>query len=116
MQKLVDDMKYGLRVDQFFSPTHLAQASQGLGDIGYKNTHLIPMIFEKLNSLLDERQLGARNEALELNYLDAVYGGAKNFVARHYVFKGFQNSEEFNGYLQILMDWEKDNASTAAGA
>lgn len=28
-------------------------------------------------------------------------------MSRHYVFKGFQNSEEFNEYLQILMDWEK---------
>ena len=45
-----------------------------------------------------------------MNFKDAVYGGPKGFVDRHYVFKGFQNSEEFNEYLQILMDWEKDAA------
>jgi hypothetical protein len=42
-----------------------------------------------------------------------VYGGAKGFVDRHYVFKGFQNSEEFNEYLQILMEWERDSSEAA---
>ena len=55
MQKLIDDMKFGLRPDQFYSAHHLAQTSLNLGDIGYKNTELIPMMFEKLNVMLDER-------------------------------------------------------------
>ena len=87
-----------------------------LGDIGYKNTELIPLMFNKLNIMLDERQLGIKNEQHELNFNDAVYGGAKGFVDRHYVFKGFQNSQEFNEYLQILMEWEKDAASTETTA
>ena len=66
--------------------------------------------------MLDERQLGIKNEQHELNFNDAVYGGAKGFVDRHYVFKGFQNSQEFNEYLQILMEWEKDAASTETSA
>ena len=105
-------MKFGLRPDQHFSAHHLAQTSLNLGDIGYKNTELIPMIFDKLNVMLDERQLGVKTEQHELSFRDAVYGGAKGFVDRHYVFKGFQNSQEFNEYLQILMEWEKD-AETA---
>ncbi len=48
MQKLVDDIKFGLRADQFFAPQHLAQVAQGLADIGYKNTELLPLFFEKL--------------------------------------------------------------------
>jgi hypothetical protein len=108
MTKLIDDMKFGLRPDQFFSAHHLAQTSLGLAEIGYKNTDVIPLIFNKLNVMLDERQLGVKNEQRELNFQDAVYGGPKGFVDRHYVFKGFQNSEEFNEYLQILMEWEKD--------
>lgn len=110
MTKLIDDMKFGLRPDQFFSAHHLAQTSLGLAEIGYKNTDVIPLIFNKLNVMLDERQLGVKNEQRELNFQDAVYGGPKGFVDRHYVFKGFQNSEEFNEYLQILMEWEKDAA------
>jgi hypothetical protein len=50
MQKLVDDLKFGLRADQFFAPQHLAQTSLGLGDIGYKNTELIPLVFDKLHN------------------------------------------------------------------
>ena len=108
-------MKFGLRADQFFSAHHLAQTSLNLGDIGYKNTELIPMVFEKLQVMLDERQLGVKTEQHELSFRDAVYGGPKGFFDRHYVFKGFQNSEEFNEYLQILMDWER-NAATESQA
>ena len=88
----------------------MAQTAQGLGEIGYKSTELIPIIFNKLNTLLDERQLGIKNEQTELSFKDAVYGGPKGFVDRHYIFKGFQNSGEFNEYLQILMEWEKEGS------
>jgi hypothetical protein len=110
MTKLIDDMKFALRPDQYFSAPHLALTSLQLGDIGYKNTELIPLYFEKLHNMLDERQLGTKNEQHELSFTDAVYGGPKGFVDRHYVFKGFQNNQEFNEYLQILMEWEKDIA------
>ena len=106
MQKLVDDIKFGLRADQFFSPAHLAQVNLGLGEIGYKNTDLIPLVFDKLENQLNERQLGINFENKELSFKDAVYGGPLGFVDRHYVFKGFQSSDEFNEYLQILMEWE----------
>ena len=94
----------------------MAQTNLRLGDIGYKSTELIPIIFEKLNTMLDERQLGFKTEQHELSFKDAVYGGTKGFVDRHYVFKGFQNSQEFNEYLQILMDWEKQAAEAVEGA
>jgi hypothetical protein len=116
MQKLVDDLKFGLRADQFFSPHHLAQANLSLGDLGYKNADLIPRVFEKLNNLLDERQLGVNNEQRELNFQDAVFGEAQGFISRHYVFKGFQNSDEFNEYLKILMDWETDTSRADSAA
>lgn len=114
MQKLVDDMKFALRDDQFFSPALLAKTNLSLGEIGYKSTELIPMIFSKLHSLLDERQIGSAREQTELSFKDAVYGGPAGFVPRHYVFKGFQNSEEFNEYLQILMQWEGEEGAAAA--
>lgn len=89
MQKLVDDLKFGLRADQFFAPHHLAQVAQGLADVGYKNTELLPLFFEKLENQLNERQLGINNESKELDFGDAVYGSAKGLISRHYVFKGF---------------------------
>lgn len=85
-----------------------------MGNLGYKNTSLLPLFFEKLSSMAEERGTGGRHEPLELNMVDAVYGGPKNFVPRHYVFKGFQNSEEFNEYLEILMHWEKEPAKVSS--
>lgn len=58
--------------------------------------------------MADERYSGSKYEPTSLKLEDAVYGGERNFVPRHYVFKGFQNSEEFNEYLQILMTWDKE--------
>ena len=74
MQKLVDDLKFGMSKDQFFSPFYMAQVSLKLGEIGYKNTELIPLFFDKLNSQLDERYFG-RKEQTEFRFEDALYGG-----------------------------------------
>lgn len=108
MQKLIDDIKFGLRPDQFFSPVHLAETSEKLGEIGYKNTDLLPAFFDKINTLLDERILG-KKEPQKLDFDQAVYGGPKNFIPRHYIFRGFENSDEFNEYLQILLEWENNH-------
>lgn len=54
--------------------------------------------------MLKERATGEK-ENPPLTFNQAVYGGFKNFLPRYYVFKGFENSEEFNSYLQMLLDW-----------
>lgn len=38
MQKVIDDITFGLKPDQFFSPVHLAETTNLLGEIQYKNT------------------------------------------------------------------------------
>lgn len=91
MQKIVDDIKYGLKGNEFFSSYYLAQTSNLLGDIGYKNTELIREQFKKINYLIDERKTGAVPDQ-NFNINDAIYGGHKNQVARHYIFKGFLDS------------------------
>ena len=60
--------------------------------------------------MVDERLNGTNNEQTELAFNDAVYGGPNGQVARHYVFKGFQDSKEFQEYMQILLEWEGENA------
>jgi hypothetical protein len=55
-----------------------------------------------LNSLLDERFLG-KKEHMELQFEHAVYGGPAGFIPRHYIFRGFENSDEFNSCLKILL-------------
>ena len=107
MQKVVDDIQFGLRSDQYFSPVYLAETCNALAEINYKNTDLYPQFFEKINSMLNERFLGTKyHEQFQFN--TAIYGGPKNFLSRHYVFKGFENNDEFSEYLKILLDWQQN--------
>jgi hypothetical protein len=54
--------------------------------------------------MLNERLIGSK-EYESLEFETAVYGGPRNFVSRHYVFKGFEDNEEFGDYVKILLDW-----------
>ena len=38
----------------------------------------------------------------------AVYGGMKNFVPRHYIYRGFEENEEFKEHMQTLLEWQTD--------
>lgn len=64
--------------------------------------------------MLQERATGEK-ENPPLSFNQAVYGGFKNFLPRHYIFKGFENSEEFNSYLQILLDWQNTGVAKSNG-
>lgn len=55
----------------------------------------MPLFFEKIKALIKERETGEKANP-ELTFNQAVYGGYKNMLPRHYVFKGFQNSSEFD--------------------
>jgi hypothetical protein len=85
---------------------HLADTSNLLAEIQYKNTDLLPHFFTKLKSLLDERFTGVK-EQQNLTFEDAVYGGPKNFIPRHYIFRGFESSDDFNHCLKTLLNYEE---------
>ena len=55
--------------------------------------------------MLNERFLGTKYPT-KFDINTAIYGGPRNFLSKHYVFKGFENSDEFNEYLKILLDWQ----------
>lgn len=61
--------------------------------------------FQKIKALIKERETGEK-ENPPLTFSQAVYGSYKNFLPRHYVFKGFENSNEFENHVRILLDWE----------
>ena len=65
----------------------------------------MPQFFNKINALIKERETGQK-ENPPLTFNQAVYGGFKNFLPRHYVFKGFENSQDFDQHVKILLDWE----------
>lgn len=51
--KVSSDVKFALQNDtQFFSATNMALSSRHLGDIGYKNTEMISIWFDKLDRML----------------------------------------------------------------
>ena len=54
MDKVTEDIRFGLdpNPNVFFSPYNLAGVSRELGELGYKNTELMPMWFDKIESML----------------------------------------------------------------
>ena len=51
---MTEDIRFGLdpNPNVFFSPYNLAGVSRELGELGYKNTELMPMWFDKIESML----------------------------------------------------------------
>jgi len=52
MSKVAEDLKYALTSDTFFSSNLIAKSSRLLGELGYKNTEIIPLWFKKIESVL----------------------------------------------------------------
>jgi hypothetical protein len=85
MTKVADDLKFGLTSENaFFSAYNMGKVSRNLGVIGYKNTDIIPLWFEKINEKLENR--GRTTMVAGPSFDTAVYGGMKNFTPRHYVY------------------------------
>lgn len=74
-----------------------------LSDLDYKNSELVPKITEKLEWLLLNQD---HDESTHVNPEHVTFGGKRGFNAWHYVYKGFEQNEEFEGYLSTLVDWE----------
>lgn len=104
MEKVADDLKHGLDKDNFFSPVNMAKISRHLGELGYKNTELIPLWFQKINFMLDNP--GHYDASEPVNFERAVYGGQKNFVPRHYIFEGFLEDKEFKEHVSTILAWK----------
>ncbi len=57
MEKIASDIKFALASDNaFFSATNMGRISRKLGEVGYKNTELIPLWFEKINSMVGRKK------------------------------------------------------------
>ena len=93
MEKVSDDLKFGLSGDTFFSGVNMAATSRHLGELGYKNTEIIPLWFDKIIYMLDHPN--EVDVSKSIPFEQAVYGGHLNFVPRHYIFQGFESNQEF---------------------
>jgi hypothetical protein len=89
MSKVAEDLKYALTSDKFFSSNLMAKSARLLGELGYKNTEILPLWFEKINRVLKEHE---KKEIPEIDihelFNTAIYGSSFNLKPRHYVYKG----------------------------
>ena len=53
MDKVTEDLKFGLSPNPnvFFSPYNLGRVSRELGELGYKNTELMHLWFDKIDAV-----------------------------------------------------------------
>lgn len=107
MSKLAEDLKYALSSDQFFSSPLMAKTARLLGELGYKNTELLPLWFSKIERMIKEDKRPAKIGGTDVGSLfnDAVYGSYFNLKPRHYVYKGQFQHEEFQSHLRTLKEW-----------
>lgn len=107
MTKVSEDLKYALTTDQFFSSHLMAKTSRLMGELGYKNTEVIPLWFQKMSRMMKEdaktKQVPEVDSA-EL-FSTAVYGSYFNIKPRHYVYQGHFQHEEFQSHLRTLTEW-----------
>lgn len=84
MEKIASDLKFALTSDNaFLSATNMGRISRKLGEVGYKNTELIPLWFEKINSMLIKKK---QKFVAGPTFESAMFGSMKNFIPRHYIY------------------------------
>ena len=101
---LAGHIKEALSDEMYFNHYFLSNSSRQLGDIAFKDVDIIEKTFSKLHSMLDQRENKNQDKG-PLEYEKVVYGNFLNFFPRHYVFEGFESSEEFQKHLNTLMGW-----------
>lgn len=113
MNKVADDLKFGLTNESAFMSAHsLGQISRELGSLGYKNSELFEVWFDKLTQMYSERNEQSKFMAGP-SYEKSVYGNMTNFEPRHYIYQGYQTSNEFRDHLETLMQFETEQKSVS---
>ena len=108
MDKLTEDIKFGLdpNPNTFFSPYNLAAVSRELGEMGYKNSELMPLWFDKIDSMLKDHSREDYMESAKVDFSQAMFGGQLNHYPRHYIYQGFHGNQEFESHVQTLLEYE----------
>ena len=123
MDKVTEDIKFGLDPNPniFFSPYNLAKVARQLGDLGYKNTDVMPMWFDKIDSMLKPTSTTDHIKAANVGFGQAQFGGLKGLAPRHYIYQGFDGDKEFRQHVETLQEYEdskrlqRDNKLNAVG-
>lgn len=107
--KVTEDIRFGLdpNPNVFFSPYNLAKVSRELGQLGYKNTDLMPLWFDKIDAMLACPGTEDYIKGASVSFDQAQVGGMLNYTSRHYIYQGFNDSQEFNEHVQTLIEYEQ---------
>lgn len=62
--------------------------------------------------MLTERENGKTRMKKPLDIEKVLYGNYLNFTPKHYVYDGFESSQEFKEHLRTLLDWQNERADT----
>lgn len=109
MQTMGDQFKKSLDQRIRFHHRSFAKTLNHIGDFGWKDIEIIKGSFDKLNQMLDQHFSPELITVGEPTLKEGVYGDYKNIIPKNYVFDGFQDSQEFNSYIQTLLDWKDDS-------
>lgn len=109
MAKVSEDLKHALTTDQFFSSHLMAKTARLLGELGYKNTELIPLWFQKMEQMMKEDAAAKTEVSSSDLFNSAIYGSFFNLKPRHYVYQGYFQHDEFQSHLRTLTEWQQES-------
>lgn len=66
------------------------------------------MWFDKMENMLNERSMKEYIEGADVPIGQAMFGGAQNYLPRHYIYQGFSGSQEFKEHVETLLIYKHD--------
>ena len=109
MAKVSEDIKFGLDPNPtiFFSPYNMASVARNLGELGYKNTEVMPLWFDKIEAMLARVGVQDHVAGANVDFSQAMFGGLKGFKPRHYIYQGFDGDREFREHVETLVEYQE---------
>ena len=106
MTHLVDEIQYLCSPGQFFPPYNIYKTLEHLSTLKYKNTELVPKIREKMLAMINGNDIETE---LDRNALKKVFRDKFGRDAKHYVYRGFEDSNEFYSHIETLLNWQSED-------
>ena len=85
----------------------MARVSRELGTLGYKNNDILPLWFDKIDSMLKEHSRDEYIDGAKVDLEKAMFGAQLSFTPRHYIYQGWASSDEFSQLVETLQDYEE---------
>ena len=103
MTHLVDEVQYLCSPGQFFPPYNIYKTLEHLAALKYKNTELVPKIREKMLAMINNNDVISEEDS---NPLTKVYRNKSGHDSKYYIFRGFEDSNEFYSHIETLLNWQ----------